>query len=214
MEDFIRLINPFPGNDKIKKNFSQSYQDLFVLTMLQGKCNGRYLDIGANHPTDINNTFLLEDKFNWTGISVEINSELVELFNSVRKNKCVCADATIFDFAKNLNARRWKNKVIDYLSLDCEPALTTYNILSKIPFDEYKFSDITYETDVYRDGPEVRDLSREFLNSKGFKLVAADVCNGGNPYEDWYVDPTIIPENVWTPFISEGVESKDLFICQ
>ena len=55
------LNNHFPGVEKIKKNFSQAYQDLFVLTMLQGKRSGKYLEVGANHPVEFNNTFLLED---------------------------------------------------------------------------------------------------------------------------------------------------------
>ena len=49
------LIHPI----KIKENHSQAYQDLFVLTMLGSKKNGRYLEIGANHPTAFNNTWLL-----------------------------------------------------------------------------------------------------------------------------------------------------------
>jgi hypothetical protein len=52
------LNNPFPGVEKIKRNFSQAYQDLFVLTMLQGKRSGKYLEVGANHPVEFNNTFL------------------------------------------------------------------------------------------------------------------------------------------------------------
>ena len=208
------LNNPFSGEEKIKRNFSQAYQDLFVLTMLQGKRSGKYLEVGANHPVEFNNTFLLEDKFNWKGISVEIDNNMVELFNTVRHNKCDYADGTVFDFLKKLDARRWKDKTIDYLSLDCEPAMTTYKILTRIPFDEYKISVTTYETDVYKDGPQARELSRKFLKSKGFELVAADVCNGGNPYEDWYVDPTVIPETIWGPFISEGAEARDLFVCR
>ena len=38
------LIHPV----NIKQNHSQAYQDLFVLTMLGSKKNGRYLEIGAN----------------------------------------------------------------------------------------------------------------------------------------------------------------------
>jgi hypothetical protein len=208
------LNNPFPGLEKIKRNFSQAYQDLFVLTMLQGKRSGKYLEVGANHPVEFNNTFLLEDTFNWKGISVEIDKDMVELFNTVRHNKCDYADGTTFNFLKKLDGRRWKDKIIDYLSLDCEPAMTTYKILTRIPFDEYKVSVITYETDVYKDGPQARELSREFLINKGFQLVASNVCNGGNPYEDWYVDPTVIPSEIWIPFVSEGVEARELFVCQ
>jgi len=208
------LNNPFPGVEQIKRNFSQAYQDLFVLTMLQGKRSGKYLEVGANHPVEFNNSFLLEDKFLWKGISVEIDKEMVELFNTVRHNKCEYADGTVFDFLKKLDGRRWKEKTIDYLSLDCEPAMTTYKILTRIPFDEYKVSVITYETDVYKDGPQARELSREFLINKGFQLVASDVCNGGNPYEDWYVNPEVISSEIWKPFVSEGAEARELFVCQ
>ena len=34
----------FIGSDKIEQNFSESYQDMFILTMLNGKKNGTYLD--------------------------------------------------------------------------------------------------------------------------------------------------------------------------
>lgn len=208
------LNNPFPGVEKVKRNFSQAYQDLFALTMHQGKRSGKYLEVGANHPVEFNNTFLLEDKFMWKGISVEIDKSMVDLFNTVRHNKCEYADGTVFDFKKKLDGRRWKDKTIDYLSLDCEPAMTTYKILTRIPFEEYKVSVITYETDVYKDGPQARELSREFLINKGFQLVASNVCNGGNPYEDWYVDPTVIPSELWMPFVSEGAEARSLFVCQ
>ena len=42
--------------------------------------------------------------------------------------------------------------------------------------------------------------------------MAGDVCNGGNPYEDWWVDPEVISETVWGPFISSQVEARSLFI--
>lgn len=209
-----KLNATFSGSDKVKRNFSQAYQDLFVLTMLDGKTSGKYLEVGANHPVNFNNTYLLEHDFKWRGISIEIDKDMVDTFNLVRINKCDYADATKYDFLKKLNARRWKEKRVDYLSLDCEPAMTTYDILTKIPFDQYKFSVITYETDVYKDGPDARKLSREFLKSRGYVLVASDVCNGSNPYEDWYVDPEIVPDEVWAPFVSEGAEARELFVCQ
>jgi hypothetical protein len=208
------LKYPFKGSDKITNNFSQAYQDLFALTMLNGKTGGKYLEIGANEPVCINNTFLLEDKFNWTGTSVEIDNELVQLFNSIRTNKCECADATKFDYQKKMKSLKWKTTQIDYASIDCEPAMTTLAALKKLPHDTYRFSVITYENDVYKDGPESRELSRELLQGLGYQLVAADVCNGGNPYEDWYVDPQVVSEKVWKNFESVGAEARTLFVCQ
>jgi len=42
--------------------------------------------------------------------------------------------------------------------------------------------------------------------------VARDVQNGGNPFEDWWVDPEIVDEITWGPFISHYAEARSLFI--
>lgn len=206
------LKYPFEGSDKIAKNFSQAYQDLFALTMLTGKTGGKYLEIGGNDPVIINNTYLLENVLKWKGFSVEIDSNMCEAYNAIRANKCECFDATKFDYEKKIKSLKWKTTQIDYASVDCEPAMTTLEALKKLPHDTYRFSVITYENDVYKDGPESRQLSREFLQGLGYQLVAADVCNGGNPYEDWYVDPQVVPEEVWKNFESVGAEARDLFV--
>ena len=39
----------FPGIDMIENNYSQAFQDMFVLTMLNGKRNGTYVEIGGDH---------------------------------------------------------------------------------------------------------------------------------------------------------------------
>ena len=38
----------------------QAQQDKFVLNVLNEKKNGYFLEIGSNHPININNTYLLE----------------------------------------------------------------------------------------------------------------------------------------------------------
>ena len=64
-----QLKRSFSGVETVERNYSQALQDIFVLTMLNGKQNGTYVEIGGAHPTNINNTYLLEKNFNWTGIS-------------------------------------------------------------------------------------------------------------------------------------------------
>jgi len=204
---------PFTRSDEIVCNYSQAYQDLFALTMLNGKKNGKYIEIGANHPTEMNNTVLLETQFGWKGVSVEINSDMVAAFNLVREQHCTEADATTFDWRSAFKSKRWRTKRIDYASIDCEPATVTYQALENIPHDEYRFSVITYETDVYKDGDGPRGQQRDFLASRGYVLVAQDVCNGDNPYEDWWVDPEVIEESVYTPFISTRAEARSLFVA-
>ena len=44
------------------QNFSQCYQDMFVLSMLDGKPYGTFCEIGAGHPVISNNTALLESR--------------------------------------------------------------------------------------------------------------------------------------------------------
>ena len=51
----------------------QSEQDKFVLNILKNKKNGYFLEIGSNDPININNSYLLETKYDWKGIMVEYN---------------------------------------------------------------------------------------------------------------------------------------------
>lgn len=208
---YDELIHKFPNHEQVTGNFSQAYQDLFVLTMLQGKLNGRYFEIGANDPRLLNNTALLES-LGWKGISIEILPELVTKFNNERMEKCYEADATTFDWKEAVRKKHWKSKRIDYLSCDCEPAMTTYDALVNVPHDEYRFSVITYETDVYKDGPQPREMQRAFLTELGYQLVCSNVCNDGAPFEDWWVDPQVVSEDVWRPLQSEMTEARRLFV--
>ena len=179
----------FNGYNDIENSFSQASQDLFVLTCLNGKTNGTFLDLGCNHPTNINNTFLLESKFNWNGVSIDIESDYINEYH-IRKTVALSLDATKIDFEvimKNYNSNH-----IDYLSLDLEPAKVTLDALKNIPFDKIEFSVITYEHDSYSFGNGFRDESRQFLESLGYKRICSDVANDNYIYEDWYYNPKYV----------------------
>ena len=201
------LIHPI----NIKQNHSQAYQDLFVLTMLGSKKNGRYLEIGGNHPSEFNNTYLLETEFNWQGISVEIDEQFQSQWTD-RSNECHLADATTFDWKKAIEDKGWKKKRFDYVSIDCEPPNITLKALQNLPLDDYRFSVITFESDLYAHGSECRDMQRKILTDLGYQIVAKDIENGGNPFEDWWIDPEVVDVTTWGPFISTNAEAKTLFI--
>ena len=135
----------FEGLENIETNYSQTYQDMFVLSIYKGKRNGTYLEIGSGDPFYNNNTALLES-FEWKGNSIEIQENLIQKFNSNRKNKAHFLDATKVDYRKFLR-ENYKDKHIDYLQLDCEPSKTTFEILLSLPLDEFKFGVITFEHD-------------------------------------------------------------------
>jgi hypothetical protein len=192
----------FEKCNKIENNYSQIYQDMFVLSMNNGKNSGTYLEIGAGDYKYGNNTYLLEYHFNWSGVSIDINISCVEGFNNVRKNKCLCADATKIDYIKLLN-ENYESTNIDYLQLDCDPPNITFDILTKIPFDKYKFGVITYEHDHYNDNTgKYREKSREFLKEKGYKLIAGNISSYKDrcPFEDWWIHPELVDENIYKLF--------------
>jgi hypothetical protein len=189
------LVVKFPGSEKIKKSFAQTYQDMFILTALNGKRNGKYVEIGSGDPFYNNNTALLETEFGWKGASIEIEQELVDKFNAERTNKAYCQDAVATDYRKFLRDIDMGNE-FDYLQLDCEPAANTYSILLSIPFDKYKFAVITYEHDYYAEPHQpYRMQSRDYLIKQGYKLVVSDISADKNsPYEDWWVHPDLVDE--------------------
>lgn len=209
--DYENLRFKFVGSENIENNYSQSMQDMFVLAVLNGKKNGVYVEIGADKPRVINNSYLLESQYDWTGVSFEIESDKVDYFNSIRKNECICADATKFDY-KNLFDERKYPKQIDYLQLDCDPPQITLECLKKLPLEEYRFSVITFETDLYAGGQEVQKEHWEILSSLGYQRVVKNVKNEGNPYEDWWIDPLVIDEDMWKQFVNENVEFSEVIL--
>ena len=192
-----RLKFKFKNSDKLQHNYSQVYQDIFALAATNGKLNGTFLEIGAFDPKLISNTYLLESEFNWNGISIDLK-DLTSKFTKDRSNTTfIKSDALILDYTKVLEENNMP-KQIDYLSLDIDPPIQTFNALKKLPLDTYRFSVITYETDYYdashplKQREMIRTESRKILESFGYIRVFSNVSNKTNnaPFEDWYLDST------------------------
>lgn len=187
------LLIKFDGSENISQNYSEAYQDIFVLTMLNGKKNGTYVEIGSGHPTYGNNTFLLEKDFGWNGVSLDISEEFVNAHNEQRSHTCLVKDATTVNYDKFLTGLGFK-KDIDYLQIDCDPPEVSFKVLLSMPFDTYKFGVITFEHDHYADPTGgYKEKARKYLESYGYKLFASNISPDTNrPYEDWFVHPDLI----------------------
>jgi tetratricopeptide (TPR) repeat protein len=204
----------FSGVDVIEKNYSQTYQDMFVLSVLKNQSSGAtgtYLEIGSADPIYGSNTKLLEE-FSWTGHSIEIIPEMVDKFNENRVNKCHLLDATKVDYKKFIFDNYSNPTCIDYLQLDCEPPTTTFQILKNIPFDSVDFKVITFEHDHYADKTGlIRDKSREFLRSKGYELLVSNVSpNEFFAYEDWWVNPDYVSGDIIELMIADDDSVKQI----
>ena len=206
-----KLRFKFNKSEKIQKNYSQIYQDMFVLSMLDGKENGTFLEIGGSDPFKGNNTALLEKDFNWNGVSIEYNEDFVKDYRNNRSAKLLHEDALEVDYKKLLQ-ENFESDVVDYLQLDIEPTKNTYEVLLKIPFDDYKFAVITYEHDYYVDVTKsYREKSREYLNSKGYVLVVNDLSpDGKSNFEDWWVHPELVDETILSKMTSVEEEVQDI----
>jgi tetratricopeptide (TPR) repeat protein len=205
-EKYDNLRYKFSGSEDLDHNYAQVYQDLFVLSMLDGKRGGCFLEIGGARPYFGNNTALLEESFNWTGVSIEYNQQFAQEYTEARKNTTMlCTDATAVDY-DNILSSAYRDNVIDYLQLDIDPPDKTYEVLLKIPFDKYKFKTITYEHDYYSDSSKsYREKSREYLESKGYVLVVDNISPDENsPFEDWWVHPDFI-----SPYIIDRMKLVD-----
>lgn len=188
-----KLRFKFKDSEKIEKNYSQVLQDMFILSILQGKKNGRYLEIGSADPFHGNNTALLEKNYDWHGIGIEYKEKFIKDYVSKRKNPVLHANALEVDYEEILS-KLAVNGTVDYLQLDCEPAKVTYDIMTKIPFEKYKFAVITFEHDHYVDMTgEYRKKSRDFLIERGYQLIVNDVSpDGESTFEDWWVHPDLV----------------------
>jgi hypothetical protein len=195
----------FNTADSIEQNYSQSLQDIFTLSVLDGKRNGTYLEIGGADGIGINNTYLLESQYDWTGLAFEWLEPGWQSYVSKRKNPCLMEDATKADYAKLFVDYNFPNQ-IDFLQVDIEPAQQTLDSLKAIPHDKYRFSVICFETAIYLgQDPHVQQEQIDLLDSLGYVMVAKNVSNVGNdPFEDWWVDPNAVDMGRLSPYFDGG----------
>src|SRR5208337_2099117 len=162
-------------------SLSQVGQDTFAYEKI-GE-SGTFLDIGSKDPFFHNNTAALE-QIGWRGAAVDIDEREVFKFRRYRRTPVFCVDATQVNCAV-LCAALDIGPVIDYLSLDVEGSELL--VLKDLVAAVLRFRVITCEHNRYLIGVDYRDALRDFLFSQGYKLFRADVADGGNEFEDWWV---------------------------
>lgn len=193
-------------------SYSQRGQDLFAITTLNNKKNGTFLDFGCRGPIDINNTYLLEKKYSFSGLSFDIDNIEIDKWKYVDRNyeNAICCDLLTLNIEDTLN-RFYISPIIDYFSFDLEPPLLTLEVLKKFPFDKYKFRVVTFEHDFYR-GFDTVNPSREIFLKYGYRKIKKthmDIFDNEKTIylaEDWWIHPDVInvPEE-WLDTVIEGL---------
>ena len=211
-KDYSKLRYKFRGSRYLEKNHSQVFQDIFILSMLDGKKEGTFLEIGGGFAYHKNNTALLESDFGWKGVSIELNETCVNDYKKYRPNTNVLhTNALLINYSKLIKEYFGSAQVIDYLQLDIEPSANTYEALLSIPFEEYKFRIITYEHDHYVDiTGSYRDKSREYLTKMGYELVVSNIAEDNtSPFEDWWVHPDLVDRKIIDKMQSVSDETQN-----
>jgi hypothetical protein len=180
----------------------QAEQDKFVTNILKEKRNGYFVEIGSNHPININNSYILETKYNWKGIMVEYDQGYLPLYIQHRPNSIhLINDARNIDYADIFKINNVPHNV-DYLQIDLEASngstIQTLEKFNSTVFNQYKFATVTFEHDIYEGNFfNTRERSREIFKNQGYVRVFDDIHNKEPKYvyEDWYVYPDLVDMN-------------------
>jgi hypothetical protein len=178
----------------------QALQDKFVLNVLKNKKAGYFIEIGSNHPITNNNTYLLENEYNWHGVMIEYNNSWEHLYKVHRKNSIhIIDDATKIDYRSLFDNNNIPEN-IDYLQIDLDvtnnSTIDTLIKLDEEVLDKHKFATITFEHDIFRGKQyeKTRTLSRDIFKKRGYECVFEDIQDKvpNLVYEDWYVHPELV----------------------
>jgi len=214
VDNLDKIEFPITEWEPWKYSFSQAGQDLFVVAMLQGKINGTFLELGAGQPKYSNNTYILENKLNFTGVSIDIQYEDVcggnQHLDITERSWPLCrpntryfkCDALKFDYSQLPN-------YFDYLQVDIDPTINNLMALEKV-LKTQTFAVITFEHDVWNTNDKhsklVKEKSQSMLKDLGYELVVNNVTIepgrgsglNGQPifFEEWYANPFFVPKEV------------------
>ena len=192
-----------------KLSQSQAGQDTFVCETLKKNTKHNYLEIGAGHPINNSNTFLLETAFGWKGFSWDISDAYINEWRNIRLNPVYIQDAKTINwevFFQNAG------KQFSYLSIDVNSPDNAAEIL--IRFLEFggRFEICTFEHDAYvsPDHQLKADKVRILLEKSNYHLIAKNVKHRWREFEDWWVSSEILGQ-VNPIFKNQNCEGKNFF---
>ena len=199
----------FPGIETIDRSYSQALQDIFILTLLNGKTNGTYLEIGCFHPTKINNTRLLED-FGWTGVSIDSWPQMQTFWQEKRPNSTfILHDAFDIDYNKLVDQYSLPDQ-IDFLQTDVDAGELDIVLLERVLLTGRRFSIIMFEHNLFLGSSYEKIASTKLLEEHGYQKIVDNIaCKDFGrekfvAFEDWWVDPSAVSSDIINKFMTLG----------
>ena len=160
-------------------SWSQGGEDLGLVRALSGIKNGRYVDVGAHHPSRFSVTRKLA-AIGWSGINIDANPSLIKAFELVRPNdvnlwRCVGSEAeyelTIFEEpAISTVNKEWRTKFLS----------ENQRVASEIKVPGISLREV-FDTYFGRGFPDLLSIDAEGADLDVIK--SAELSNGVGP--DW-----------------------------
>jgi FkbM family methyltransferase len=201
---FIKAV--YDRSLPVKDTYSQYGEDVYMAELIQKSgIQGIYIDVGANHPTLISNTYLLY-KNGFSGICVDPNEELISLFRLVRPRDislaCGASNSNqllkfyisktpvLSSFNQNLEhqGQVWKEKYVPVLTVDqlaaAKPDVPV--VLLSVDVEGFDLQVLegairtlprTFLICVEFNSDEEKDQLSRFLETNDFQLLKQYHCN-------------------------------------
>lgn len=125
-------------NNQIE-SYSQLKQDIFVLTMLNNKTSGYFIEVGAGDGINFSNTYLLEKNFNWNGVLIEPNKTFYEA--CIRSRKCEIINKLLLN-RENHKIRFYEKYMGEFSHSEGFGNLTASEVKSEYDVETIKFEEI------------------------------------------------------------------------
>ena len=177
-----------------KKSYAMDGEDLAIDQYIKIKDKGFYVDIGAHHPIQRNNTQLLFNR-NWEGINIDVNQFSIDLFNFLRPKDLNLLTAisdqegeVTFYYQKQFSQLNTTDKKIanEHFKGNFKERLvkcqTIHNILTHSKYKEVKIDFLNIDVE----GTELNVLKS--LNFKRYKpqLICIEIHNLKKMYDTNY----------------------------
>lgn len=159
-----------------KQGYSQGGEDLILAKLFNYKTKGFFIDVGANDPVKLNNTYLFY-RLGWSGLNFEPIPELAEKFKEKRSRDMVITKAMSnfvgeADFTAGINEYHVNSSLLDINLPKKNTIKVAVDKLENV-LDELKITDIDFIS-IDTEGTEVDVLEGLNLDKYKPKFILAE----------------------------------------